>query len=350
MAPSNLRRIRGKRNAPKEAKWHYGKQRKFRQTAPAAASEAGSSTRSISSASFTGSTARQRRKKRPMELSRLEQLPTEVIQAVFEFSANLDLPLSSTHLASQLASRHLYHSLTSIVLQPVLDGRDPGAQELQRALRMMNSRFFTWSFFKSWLHEEFEKRHLLAEWRNTFGNDQSQWNAEQREEWIWYKMRPSGKLPPPTKLFRGPFTRDKIRLLRFLTSTFRADPIHLEPGYIEEVKQGFRQAVFENARASLNAFWTLGMEPDTELLRIAVIDSGCDKDVVKSLVSRVLHLASDPIEVLDFLDPALWSWAEKVQRSGNEKGQWLKELLRDAAMQSGRRDEEVERVKETEFQ
>lgn len=335
-------RVRGKRGAPKELKWHSGKRRKTPRPGSTTGSERNSSARSTPSA---GSIHRRRRKAWGIELSQLEQLPTEVLQAIFEYSANLGLPLASPRLASQLASRHLYHSLTSIVLQPVFDNNVPTNSEALASMRLMNSKFFTWPFFQSWLHGEFERRHLLCDWQN----HKSRRHVEQQEEWTWHMLRHSSNLAPPLKLLQSPFTPDKTRLLRFFATTFRAHPQDLSPVYLERAKDGLEEAVSEGARDILFAFWTLGMQPTTELLRQAVIDAGCDEELVRELVRGDSCLGSDPIDI-DFLDPTLWSWAEKAQASGNEKGRWLKDLLKDAARQSGRKDAEIKHASSTPYE
>jgi len=331
-------RVRGKRGGPKRVPWPGGKQRKLDHSSSATSSSRGSSARSTPSVETV---SRRRRKHRNIELSRLEQLPTEVIQAIFEYSANLELPSASPRLASQLASRHLHHSLTSIILQSVLDDKGGTQDELHAAMRLMNSKFFTWSFFRSWLREQFQAPHMHPDrqiaYDTRFALLPDPASVQQHEEWTWLTLRPSIRLPPPTKLLRGSFTQDKTEFLRFLTRTFKSDPDDIDSVYSERAKEGLRQAVSEGATDALPSFWMLGMQPDTELLRLAVIDSGCDKELVRSLVNRIYNMTTDPLDI-DFLDPALWMWAEKAKENGNEKGPWLRGLLKHAARVSSRID------------
>ena len=336
-------KVRGKRNAAKAQKLNTGKQRKEIRTGSTTPSEAGHSARSDTP---DGKSALRRRqpKRQHRELSRLEELPTEVLQSIFEWSANIDLPLTSPRLASQLASPHLFTQLTSQIVEPVLGGTRTKGGELAAAMRLTNSKFFTWSFFRSWLHAEFERLNLLQEWQDVTGSDGAIIDPEREAEWTWYKLRPHISLVPPTKLLRGPFTRDKVRFLRFISSSFQDEPEQLDPMYVERAKEGLQQAVSEGVGDALPAFWNLGMQPDTELLRSAVIDSGCKQEVVSRLVARVVHLASEPIDV-DFLDPALWSWADKARSKGNENGTWLMSLLKGAARSSGRKEREIQQVK-----
>jgi hypothetical protein len=252
-----------------------------------------------------------------------------VLQAIFEFSANLDLPLASPRLASQLASKHLYHSLSSTILDRDFDHGGWANENIRPAMRLMNSKFFTWSFFRSWLREECDRRDLQSEWEKAYGPDSDEVCLRVKEEWIWYKLHPSARLPPPVKLLRGPFTQDKTQFLRFLICSFGADPHGLYPFYIERAREGLQQAVSEGSTDALHCLWLLGLWPDTELLRAAVMDSGCDKNVVSSLVNREIYHRKSGSTDVDFLDPALWLWAEKAEAKGNDKGCWLKELLKD---------------------
>ena len=342
-------RVRGKRSATEAEKWNAGKRRKAAyRIGSLTPSERSSTTRSVSS--HTESLTQRRRKPLDPELSRLEQLPTEVIQAIFVFSANLDLPLTSPRLASQLSSSHLHQLLTSKLLRRIwLPIPMKGAVE--GPMRLMNSRFFTWAFFKDWLLEEFDRLVLLDEWqRVAVPESLTSRQTDAQAKWTWLAFRPhqvNDSLLPPKKLLRSPFTPDKVHFLKCITSGFGEDPDELDPVYKELAKEGLEQAVAEGAGDVLPSFWTLGMQPDTELLRTAVIDAGCDKEVVRQLVTPVVRLTSVQVQAeLDFLDPALWSWAEKARMKGDEKGLWLVEMLKNAARNSGRKEGEIELAKD----
>ena len=346
-------RIRGKRNASTELKWHAGKKRKGLQPGSATASEGSSNVRSTPSA---GSASRRRREKRYPELSQLEQLPTEVLQSIFEYSANVDLPLASPRLASQLESRHLHHSLTSTILQPVLRRyvRDrylfdryveASDRELRAAVRLMESKFFTWRFFQSWLHEEFESRHLLSHCLDALGVGMDELTLATQEEWTWRLLKPSPDLLPPLKLLHGPFTQDNIRFLHVLCCGFGELPEDVSQQFLYIATEGWKQAISEGAVDAVKAIGSLGLKPDTDLLRIAVIDSGCNKDVVRTLADQAKDMLVGPMEVdlmdVDFLDPPLWLWAENAQANGDEKGPWLKDLLKAGARWTGREHSDI---------
>ncbi|KAK3687041.1 hypothetical protein LTR37_019203 [Vermiconidia calcicola] len=328
-------RIRGKRNGLKAEKWNYGKQRKAVRNSSRTPTEQSSASHATSSS--TRSSSRRRRKQHDRALSRLEQLPTEVLNTIFELSANVDLPLASPQIALQLGSRHLYHQLTTKVLHSVLRSSvlrssDIMSTDLSAATRLMNSKFFTWSFFQSWSLEEFRRLELQGVWEE---------KENRHTNCAWCMLQPHDDLLPPRKLLRSPFTADKVEFLAFLLSS-RLEPYQLDPFYTELAKEGLHQAVSQGAGDHLSLFWELGLQPDIELLRQAVIDSGCDKSTVRKLVTRAAGLP-EPNDV-DFLDPALWSWAEKARTAGDERGPWLMELLRDSARASGCRGRESEQA------
>ena len=94
-------RIRGKRRGMPAEKWHYGKRRnpelQKRPTPLERTTPPGTALR-ISST----------RRRRDTAESPLERLPSEVTQIIFEYSANIELPLTSRALALTLSkSQHL---------------------------------------------------------------------------------------------------------------------------------------------------------------------------------------------------------------------------------------------------
>ena len=254
-----------------------------------------------------------------------------MIQAIFEYSANVNLPLASSRMSSQLASPHLYHQLTSRIMEPVLGVLRTTAikDELADAMRLMESKFFTWSFFSGWLHDECDR---LGLWDKILNEGAVEYLDEDRhQEWTWWTIKPHPSLLPPKKLLRGPFTQEKTRFLRCIVLS-GGGPGFSDPIYTDLAREGLEQAVGEgvDVSAALPAFWRFGLQPDTELLRKAVLEAGCNKGVVRGLLNRVTDQYSEPSQI-DFLDPALWSWADRARVKGDEKGEWLMELLKRTA-------------------
>lgn len=61
---------------------------------------------------------------------------------------------------------------------------------------------------------------------------------------------------------------------------------------------------------------TLGVKPNSEHLKLAVIERGCRRHIVK----RLLWAESPDI---DRADPAVVDWAEKKKEQDDRTGQWL---------------------------
>lgn len=305
-------RVRGKKTAKQDEKWNARRQRKLHKYA---ASSGRSS--SVTSLSHHLETPRRPKKRRTQSLAGLEQLPTELIQTIFLYCANPDLPISSPHLASQLNSRHLYHEITSRVIEKVIFDKPASDRELANVSRLMNSKFFTWQFFHTWLDAEGEIRNM----------DPSRWTGQ-----TWLRMLPHKRILPPKKLLNGPFTDDKIKFLDVLTMAgeFASLPSGyidwIPPLYHELAKQSAVQAVAERCGYALSTLFQFGVKPDTDLLRFAVMDEGCDEHVVGTILRSVESVAND----IDLLDRAIWSWAEKARSEGNEKGRWLIRSLKEA--------------------
>lgn len=66
------------------------------------------------------------------------------------------------------------------------------------------------------------------------------------------------------------------------------------------------------------------------------MDHNCNPSVVFYLLAAGLraHITSrasgEAAPDINFRDPSLWHWVERVDKAGNKKGRWLKEALRFA--------------------
>lgn len=95
-----------------------------------------------------------------------------------------------------------------------------------------------------------------------------------------------------------------------------------------EIESSFDEAefymdVFENSIDCVSnpvKRTTLGIRPDTEHLKFAVIERGCRRKIVK----RLLWAGFSDI---DRADPAVVEWAEKRREQGSAIGQWLLDQL-----------------------
>ncbi|KAI6855628.1 hypothetical protein KC334_g22345, partial [Hortaea werneckii] len=153
---------------------------------------------------------------------------------------------------------------------------------------------------------------------------------------IWQGQRPSPKLLPPLKILHGPWTQDKVDFLALMAVTEpdlpSLSPIHGEAAYL-----GLTQAVAERSFDAVAQLLRFKPSVDTEMLRKAVIDNVFDRDVVLKLadyaVQRQQESISSEMPAVDFLDPALWAWAERTRNNDDDNGEWLSNLLKDKSRQ-----------------
>lgn len=338
-------RVRGKKSAIKAEKWHAGKKRKANRDASPASPARSCAASSTSSRAASAAPSRKRKRRDP-QLSRLEELPTEILQAIFDFSANLDLPLASPRLLAQLSSHHVYMSLTSRIMRLVVGHTaicTATEGQLSAAARLLGCRFMTWSFFQTWLKDHYDYERPL-DTQSTAGGFAVTSSAEHVGDFdcphAWMLLCPAPHLLPPRKLLHGPWTSDKIRFLHVL-GIDGPDIGAISPVDSELAYEGLHQAVAQRSLFAVHALLRLQLQPDTELLRQAVIDHGCDEDIVGLLIRRPYRSAASPEHEtvvsagresnIDVLDPALWAWADKARKNADRKGRWLMDLLKKRA-------------------
>jgi hypothetical protein len=328
-------RVRGKRTGTKAEKWNARKQRGHVHNHAVD----GALTEVLSQAS---SVASHRTKRRRVALSRLEELPNEMIQAIFVDSGNLDLPLASRAIAAQLSGQQLQWELTLRTLAPIIHRADDAAAtscELALAARLLNSRFMTWHSFRQWLlHQavQSDADHIVDPPFQPEPRD----NEVSQYADIWTSLRLSPGFMPPAKVLRGPWTEDAVQFLRVFSlypggCTSPLDGIAAEVAY-----DGLSSAVQHASTEAISLLRNLHIQPDQELLRKAVIDYGCDRKIVLYLlqwcVTELLRWTAGPVNretyhpriVIDFLDPVLWAWAEKASAAGISTGGWLIQTLK----------------------
>lgn len=327
-------RIRGKRTGAPCEKWHAGKLRRHVQL------------RVDHSRGSTPASPESKRQIRPLkrkrvDLSALEQLPTEMIQAIFVQSGNLGLPMSSPDLIALLSGRQLQWELTCGALSRVVSNSEENAasatlHELMDASRLLNSHFMTWSFFQTWLDHESDIRNL--EIREPQVLEDESWQSRYAD--IWIALQPSSRFPLPSKVVRGPWTAERISFLKVFSLYPNACATPLDGIVAEVAHEGFEQAVEQQSLEVIKLLRNLHVRPDQALLRKAVIDHGCDKRIVLYMLqwfvvdimrSNMTTADTQPIvsrPEVDLLDPMLWAWIEKAKAVGESKGKWLTTVLR----------------------
>lgn len=346
MADLTAVKIRGKRNRKPQEKWHYGKKRKA--ITPSLYPSDADTTSQASVATSTRFTRKQRR--RELELSRLEQLPTEILQLIFQYSANVDLALTSPRMSLQLANAHLYDEITSHVFEPFLETSvKPTPVQFDVAARLLESRFFTWEYFRTWLDRQLDSRESMRGIAKT--RHRMDEATFYRRIWKRLTLGVEGNILPPLKLLRPPFTDGNAHLLKVLLLSPWRPVFQLEPSYIESVKATLRHAAASNESKimaiCIDGFETsMTFEPD--LLRTHVLEGNCDVDIVQRLIAHLLFHPPGRKD-MDWLDPDIWAWASRAKKVGDRRGEWLMQVLRDAsALSAGAHTDYAQRQMEWE--
>ncbi|KAK3116528.1 hypothetical protein LTR53_003016 [Teratosphaeriaceae sp. CCFEE 6253] len=314
-------KIRGKRSAVPAEKWRVGKRKRpVRRTASPTTFAGGLSA--LPRSSQCAAAARQKSRQQTPETSMLEQMPAEIVQDIFVLSGNVELPLASSTLRAQLCSQHVYTKMTTSVLRHVLSltqDTSAGAAELTAATRLFGSRFMTLDFFRIWLTDQLPPH----------GPNKAMDCGK-----AWAEMRPSTDLLPPRKLLHGPWTPQKTELLRLFVQDAPLDLARLSPAMGAIALEGACEAIADGAHEALGALLSTGVRPTTELFGHAIVDNGCDRDIVKTLcagVQRYASVLSEKELTFDTLDPVLWSWAEKARQRGDDSGDFVVLTLRKVA-------------------
>jgi len=310
-------RIRGRRKRDPLFTWHAGKRRKAELHQPCSESEP---------ALHNEVTLKTRRMKQlGSRLSSLESLPIEITQYIFILSRNLDLPFASVCLLEKTSnSPHLCTEMTDALMSRVVGhqkDREVYPHDLVTASRLLNSRCMTWALFSSWLRAQ------SADNDDDASIDFS-WSAR------WSQLKPAPGLLPPRKLLSPPFDDDGVKFLGVFVEHGLDLTLH-DPSYVDLAYSGLTKAIEDDCPEMVGLFLDAGLQSNLSLLRIAVADSNCPQLIVQLLVgashsTRTPLLESNAEETVDFLDPVLWNWAERARDAGNEKGEWLMQLLKDA--------------------
>jgi len=339
-------RIRGKRTGAAIEKWHTRKSRRLAHRHHVVSTATHSPKSNHAARDANG---------RRTELSALEQLPTELIQAIFVQSGNLDLPATSWNLAAQLSGRQLRWELMCDALSPVIFQREPDSAsltELASASRMLNSRFLTWKVLQEWLDKECVSKELEIEEQSPM-SEQS-WQSRYAD--IWIALQPSPRFQLPSKAVQGPWSSDRVSFLKVFSLYPDGCSTPLDGIVAEIAREGIARAVEEQSMEVIKLLRNLGVKPDQELLRQAVLDYGCEKNTVLYLLQwclvelmrwNVVPLNADPRPEVDFLDPLLWAWTDKAKAVREQKGEWLTNVLRRLSSLATSEDaEELSRLEE----
>jgi hypothetical protein len=269
----------------------------------------------------------------------LQGLPQELLEIIFLYSMNMALPRSSSILGRKLSSHAITMEFTLRSFFHTVDHRtnhrdrvktsDPNVQS-----ELLACRFFTWDFFIKYVDrahgamvklrgKAWEKAGVEVPGAKEFDG---LWPFQFTK--IPYLSFAQG-FHVPEKLLHGPWTKDKASLLYVLVSL--NGEIDWEGSLSGEMaKNGIIEAIEEGNEHAVAALAVLLGVPKaitTDMLRCAVIECGCNINILRHLLFNAQILARDTLkDTLDFHDPKLWAWAE----AHGQKGEVLKDMLRKA--------------------
>ena len=266
-------------------------------------------------------------------------LPQELLEIIFLHSMNISLPRASPLLGRKLSSRAVTLEYTMRAFFNTVDHTTNYRDRKKTGDRLLQSdllscHFFTWDFFLRYVDRSHDAMVTLRgkAWEKTGvevpGVRQFDGLWPFRFTTIPYLAFADG-FYVPEKLLHGPWDEGKVNLLYVLVSL--NGEIDWEGSMAgETAKQGIREAVAEGNERAVAALSTLLGVPkqiDTGLLRYAVLDRGCNINVLRHLLFNAQILAQNVSEdVLDFLDTRLWAWAD----ANGDKGDVLKHMLKKA--------------------
>lgn len=263
----------------------------------------------------------------------LETLPPEILQDVF-FLTDMDpnMPRASSILAHYLSDRFILCRYTEKVFQ------EPTSKSSRRwelvQLRLVQSRkqqtlfslrWMSWEFF-SWYLSWKGQRHLGLQHRaeencNTLAADTSSgqgWIEEGQERPPWM---PQILCPMPTKLLKGPFTKDKLDFLRclLLISSASVDWADFESVRLSTLAK--RQAILDRNLDAVHLFSRvrrLAKAPTLDMVKFAVLEGGCERSIVLELMTAARAWGHRRWE-----DMELDAWVAQERAKGNLKAKWL---------------------------
>ncbi|KAF2017375.1 hypothetical protein BU24DRAFT_440370 [Aaosphaeria arxii CBS 175.79] len=270
----------------------------------------------------------------------LQGLPQELLEMIFLYSMNISLPRASPDLGRRLSSKAVCLEYCMRTFFATVDHRNNHRTRKKTSDPVVQSdvltcQFYTWPFFLSYVekaHDAIVKLRGKA-WASTGvtvpGQDEFEGLWPYRFSKITYLSFAEG-FYVPEKLLHGPWTEEKVSLLYILVSlNGKLDWEGSIAG--ETAKEGLKEAIEEGnerAVAALSVLLGVSKALTTGMLRLAVIDCGCEIRILRHLLFNAQILADEvPDDTLNFHDAELWKW---IDRERSDKSEWLKEMLRNA--------------------
>lgn len=290
------------------------------------------------------------------KLSPFEQLPTEIVQLIFEFSNNISLPLSSHVFATKLSAESIYLRFAVETLYED-ECKEPGDKS-STVSQMLQCRWLSMRILLAALQQCYDK----AKHRYDVNCKET---LEETHEYVLPDLPPTLKDPQrrlpnqsyyhlhspvqlPQKLLRGPWTEEKTSFL--LCLIWQGVGIDWNMSSRGEVAtQGLQEAIQEGNRKAVASLVcsVVGVVPSAANIKSAIMDRGCDPVIVYHLLEAALRArmrakynSEQMTTDFNFRDPSVWSWASRLKASGESagympgymkggymKGGWLQNIL-----------------------
>ncbi|KAI9782681.1 MAG: hypothetical protein M1835_003957 [Candelina submexicana] len=292
-------------------------------------------------------TAQRQSKKRKKHISALEALPAELLQTIFILSSNVNLPLASPRLALALSSDHVRMHLCLAAFTGVkhampfkhLIGLPDITPHPSIQSAILRQPWLTFSLLERCKEKRFEVLKTDREERDSRfnGTRLEKIRAERRTESLisdsahWPTFQ---NVQMPERLLRGPWSSDKVNLLRDLVGRgLQIDWVYSSAG---EVARASLLEATMSGNIDIISLLTeqLGTLPTTEIVRQAVLglskeqpddydDGGVRCTVLEMLVESVVRT-----EEMDWDDAEITAWAVRASESGDWRGRWVLRMMR----------------------
>ena len=258
--------------------------------------------------------------------------------------------MSSYVFARDLSYRHTYLRFAVDTLSRDENSEDKAA-DAAAVSRMLQCKWMTWDLFRDVVQEIHRRKSPPS--RNASPSDSDSDDSDNDDERLAVPVpnfshpqnQPrlpyltlSSSVQLPQSLLHEPWTTQKLDYLKYLVwSGCSIDWTSSSRG--ETATAGLTTAISTHSHTAVALLCSppINVIPTTTLLKLAVMDHNCNPSVVfyllaASLRAHIVSRASEDTAAPDvnFRDPSLWHWVERVEKSGNAKGRWLKEVLRFA--------------------
>jgi large subunit ribosomal protein L14e len=272
----------------------------------------------------------------------LQGLPQELLEMVFLYSMNTSLPRASHELGRRLSSKAIIMEFCMRTFFYTVDHKadlrdqkvtsDPVVQS-----DLLSCQFFTWPFFLAYVERARDALVKLRGrlWANASVTVPDAFYFDGLWPLKFTKIKYLGLAEGfkiPEKLLHGPWTSDKTSLLYVLVSM--NGEIDWEGSMAgETAKDGLMSAIEEGnerAVAALSVLLGVVRAISTDMLRHAVVDCGCNFNILRHLLfnAQILYHGSSK-GLLELHDPSLWQWADEDGLEDG-KGEMLKDMLKRA--------------------